>query len=254
MNSKFTILFFSLAFVFFISCHKYSDNPVVPVNKYHFSIGQVCERMLLYSFQDSLLIYAFPHTSETANLDVDRDGLDDFSFTSFITISPGGINDQGAQFEVLNDVFEFTVQTLFDTNFCCRDTVFYENDTIINSVFYSHDTLYSCPSENEFYINGIFENLYVQLLRSGDTLTGSEEWKQSKVDFSNANFSSFYSFEGNIIYANSWKIIHSPWIQEGRKYLLFRKNIENNYLYGWIELEVIDYHGICIYQTAIESY
>ena len=90
-----------------------------------------------------------------------------------------------------------------------------------------------------------------------DTLYSYENWTNNKFEFAHYKYdykyrSTFGCPSNKLNSKKETKIIRGNWNNMSKRYIAFRRKINDFYYIGWIRLEVRNYHELTLYEIVYE--
>ncbi|MBK9107584.1 MAG: hypothetical protein IPM92_04170 [Saprospiraceae bacterium] len=208
----------------------------------------------------NLRSYAFKiegayHSPVSFALDIDKNGISDFQFTSNIWGSPAIGQHPEADISCLNNLAFIYVATISDTAF-----LFTKSDTNyqgkVNIIL---KNTYSCkrisPTDS---IRSIINSKHIKVLARFDEIRNSGPWLSGKLDLNNENYTPPAQNVYNSLDTSVYKVVsynydcHS--FPDDRIAYIGIKLIDNGAAkLGWIKLSITDKYIISILETAIQN-
>ncbi len=208
-----------------------------------FKIGKDNVLVDIIKFDSSISINAPWHSNAIAYLDVDKNGVSDFEIKCNWAISPGGVNVQSSSIKILNPSIYISVIEVSDTSHLC--------ESINYKMYYNNNSNYICcdSCKNTTYPSEIYNYPYIYHI--GDTLNHLEKWLNNELTLSYYDHSSHSGYP--TLYKFLCDIKRGNWNNQNMKYILFKKEHNDKFLYGWIRISLENYSNIRVYEYALQK-
>ncbi len=201
---------------------------------------------------DSLLINAEPGTTESYEIDIDKDGSNDIKLTAHYTVAPSG-GWSSSEIECLDSTINLSVHETYDTSFNhFHIDTFYWDWVQINLVH-----IWSCRRiDTSDTIRGISNVVELSLHETGDTISIENMWFSDKFKLWRSNNEDYavisetldtvkVQFVGNIIDCDNFPL--RP------VYLGLKQQKNGETRLGWMKIRNHRGYEITVYETAIQK-
>ncbi len=246
-RNTFTIIVSIFTLILLNNCEKQTNEPSDSSTKLDskFIIGLNNDCIDITTLNPTIEIIAPAYIYTHQNFDIDKDGISDFELRSDHISSPGGLKYQKSSIKIVNSSFQISVIEMSDTLHRCIHSI---NDTIISYMVYNNYSNVTCSGDgiDSVYSPNTFS--YPKIYSTGDTLNLTESWSNDDLTLSYYNYM-YFLISPPITYS----IVRGNWNNQNMKYVLFKKDHEGIYIYGWLRLSIDNIKEIRFYEYAIQK-
>ena len=179
--------------------------------------------------------------------DIDDNGIADFKFESFHFISKGGANYKECSVDCMNSLYQISTIKISDTLHECSQII---DSSTIHYTYYNSYWVFQCNEESFDTVYSVSIRSYPKVYSKGDTLNHLESWSSNKLVLASYD-ATYMSYDTPNIY--EYKVARGNWNWHLMKYILFKKDIGERNLYGWLKIGVESGNQIRFYEYAIQN-
>ena len=208
---------------------------------------------LRIDYHDVILVGGY-HDRQEYEIDIDRDGVNDFQIMSNIWGSPGMGQYPEADIACLNRDSYFNVNHYSDTSFLhiSIDTHHYESVEIYIRNTFTCERIDAADS-----ILKVKESHYLNVFKKEDIISISDPWISDTLglDYSWSSYYDIYdSSPDTIIYqVNTFDYNCHPFPGDEIRYIGIKKVSSELTRLGWIKLSISDNYKVSILETALQE-
>lgn len=205
---------------------------------------------------DTIVSPGHPHAKSFFELDIDGNGINDFIFSSYFTVSPSGFSD-ASEFKIksLTDYSFINVIYYLDTTFFSTSIDTNYND---NKVYIVISDKYSCSRTglNDSIIS--IDEKTIQTIKKEDTLSTADRWTTNSNSLGNGNIRSDYEIVSQIsdtmvVHSQTYIFNCNPQFNNNEAYIGIKIEDLGRIKLGWIKLEISESYDVELVETAIQK-
>jgi len=235
----------------------YSESQIWQFKTFNFRVGVKTNLINLYEFDppQQIIPQDWPFTERI--IDFDDDGNNDIRFQLSYSHSPGGSGQVNYMIQPAKDNIELQFIELTDSIKKCVELSTFRDFPLISRHTYNSLSLYNCTGRSDLLIDIETHNLAIPAYFD-DSISSSYQWTNGRnltmkyLWYGSPGSGEPYFDRAEQTYYWNDLLIRRGFFVDQFWYVIFRKKVDDEYLYGWINLQ-IDRGSIYIYEYAIQT-